>query len=145
MFYHFLILFQDRSILTVKQRDSYRTELNHMPEDLKEEWNKPFTLSETDFIQPSRLLEINPTVKYTRETQSTKDVVSRQNLSKSSQSCHIADQRSGRSESESFSLGISKNSDVEAASRLAKRLYHLEGFRPADISAHLTKPWVMIT
>lgn len=33
-------------------------------------------------------------------------------------------------------------SDHEAAQRLARRLYHLEGFRRSDVAKHLGKKWV---
>lgn len=34
--------------------------------------------------------------------------------------------------------------DCEAAKRLAKRLYHLEGFKCCDVARHLGKKWVSI-
>lgn len=43
----------------------------------------------------------------------------------------------------STSVSTVKDADRPSAARLAKRLYHLDGFRRADISPHLTKKSVL--
>lgn len=39
--------------------------------------------------------------------------------------------------------GGGNRGDQEAARRLARRLYHLEGFRRSDVAKHLGKKWVI--
>lgn len=43
------------------------------------------------------------------------------------------------------SLSNGTNSNVEAAKRLAKRLYHLDRFKRSDVAKHLGKKYVLKT
>ena len=48
-------------------------------------------------------------------------------------------ERLGPETSETLTNGGSSRADLEAAKRLAKRLYNLDGFRKSDVARHLSK------